>query len=399
MAICAPSSLFGQDAASAAEIKLLEGLLPTASDSAALLYALAADYAQTGQQQKALAALRRVISANEGFNPAHDRAFKTLYETAEFQSIVATANLANEPVHRATVAFTLPENDLIPEGLENDPATDTFYISSLFRKKIVRFSSSEPARTFAQLRGRDALPLCGLRLDADHSLWANGCSEKGNGRLYHFNRTGRLRQQFSPPASGKHLLNDLVIRTVDGAPGEIYLTDSLANAVYLVDPAKGTFTPIAFPRQLFYPNGITLSADHNFLFVADGLGVMRYDLRSQKAQEIHAGPHNTLAGFDGLYWYHGDLVGVQNGIGVPRLVEVRLSPNGLRVQQIKILEYRSALLSSPTTGAIVGSHFYFIANSQLDNLSNGRIMDPARLEPVRIGVVALQTAREDTEGR
>ena len=395
LAIFATSPLFAQGDTTVAEIHLLEGLLPKATDSAAVLYLLAADYVQTGQPQKALAALGRVISANEGFNPAHDRAFKTLFDTAEFNAIVARANLSNTPVHQATVAFTLPEKDLIPEGLESDAATDTFYIGSLFRKKIVRFSESEPARDFAQLRGKDALPLCGLRLDADHSLWANGCSEKGNGKLYHFNRAGRLRQEFSPTAAGKHGLNDLVIRSA----AEIYLTDSLANAVYRVDPAKRTFTPILFPRPLFYPNGIALSADHNFLFVADGLGVLRYDLRSQNAEEIHAGPHNTLAGFDGLYWYRGDLVGVQNGIGVPRLVQVRLSPNGLRVQQIKILEYRSALLSIPTTGTIVGSRFYFIANSQLDNLSNGRIIDPAKLEAVHIGVVPLQPRGEGTASR
>ena len=80
-------------------------------------------------------------------------------------------------------------------------------------------------------------------------------------------------------------------------------------------------------------------------------------------------------------------------------MQVRLSPNGLRVQQIKILEYRSELLSIPTTGTIVGSRFYFIANSQLDNLSNGRIVDPAKLEAVHIGVVPLQPRGEGTASR
>ncbi|HEX9233108.1 MAG TPA: hypothetical protein VF863_01725 [Candidatus Acidoferrum sp.] len=43
----------------------------------------------------------------------------------------------------------------------------------------------------------------------------------------------------------------------------------------------------------------------------------------------------------------------------------------------------------PTTGAIRGSDFYFISNSQIDNLNGDKILDPTRLEPVRIAVVHL----------
>ena len=43
----------------------------------------------------------------------------------------------------------------------------------------------------------------------------------------------------------------------------------------------------------------------------------------------------------------------------------------------------------PTTGAIRGSDFFFIANSQIDNLNNDKVMDVTRLEVIRIGVLHL----------
>jgi hypothetical protein len=43
----------------------------------------------------------------------------------------------------------------------------------------------------------------------------------------------------------------------------------------------------------------------------------------------------------------------------------------------------------PTTGAIRGSDFFFIVNSQIDNLNNDKVMDVTRLEAIRIGVLRL----------
>jgi hypothetical protein len=82
-------------------------------------------------------------------------------------------------------------------------------------------------------------------------------------------------------------------------------------------------------------------------------------------------------------------VAVQNGIGSPRVAVFRLSKDGAHVTQTLVLENRSAFTTLPTTGAIRGNDFYFISNSQIDNLNGSRIMDVTRLERVRIAVVHL----------
>jgi hypothetical protein len=47
-------------------------------------------------------------------------------------------------------------------------------------------------------------------------------------------------------------------------------------------------------------------------------------------------------------------------------------------------------VSDPTTGAVLGDNFYFIANTGIYNLEDDKVVDPAKLEPVHIAVVALK---------
>ena len=55
------------------------------------------------------------------------------------------------------------------------------------------------------------------------------------------------------------------------------------------------------------------------------------------------------------------------------------------------LERGTELVADPTTGAILDDKFYFMANTGIDNLDdNGNIVDAAKLEPLRIAMVALK---------
>ncbi len=149
------------------------------------------------------------------------------------------------------------------------------------------------------------------------------------------------------------------------------------------------FTPLTFPRPLFRPNGIALSDAGNSLYVADDFGVILVDLRNNSAHEVNPGRGNTLSGIDGLYWYKGGLLAVQYGTGSHRVARFRLSSDGLQVTSTEILEYRTPLVSFPTTGAVAGGNFYFIANTGIGNLKDNKIVDPKKLEPVHIAIVPL----------
>ena len=125
------------------------------------------------------------------------------------------------------------------------------------------------------------------------------------------------------------------------------------------------------------------------MFVADAVGIVKIDLPSGESRDVDPGPHNTLAGADGLYWQKGSLIAVQNGIGSPRVVAFKLSKDGNRVTQTNVLENHTQFTVLPTTGAIHGNDFYFIANSQIDNRNGDKVMDVTKLAAVRIAVVRL----------
>jgi hypothetical protein len=138
------------------------------------------------------------------------------------------------------------------------------------------------------------------------------------------------------------------------------------------------------------PNGITLSGDGNLLYVADMLGVIVIDLGTGAAQDLVPDAHDTLAGIDGLYWYQGDLIGVQYGTAAYRAMRWNLAKDGRTVRSSEVLERGTDLVNDPTTGAIFQGNFYFMANTGIFNLENDKIVDVSKLEPVHIAVVALK---------
>jgi hypothetical protein len=370
------------------EITVVERLLPLLADRGAALYLLAHHYAHLGDQTKALALLKECVALDEGFDPAEAPAFATLKSNPEFRQLVERVRRGFPPVHRAHVEFVFAQNDLFPEGLGVDTAKRVFLMGSMHHNKIVRITESGEIADFVKEGLYDLGPVGGVHVDpVDHSVWcATDPGEKNRSELVHFDAQGKLVERYTAPGAGPHDLNDLVLR----GQSEIYVTDTDGNKVYRFDRKSHRFDSLELSRPVFYPNGITLTDDGNVLYLADFLGVQRIDLRAHEAQEVRPAAHDTLAGADGLYCYKGGLVGIQNSTSLRRVMHWKLSRDGRSVVTSETLERRTELVRDPTTGAILDKKFYFMTNTGIDNLDdNGRIEDPAKLEPLRIAVVAL----------
>ena len=369
------------------QIATVEKLLPQLVDRGAALYFLSTSKQHLGETLDALHLLKECVDLHEGFDPAGSPSLKVLKGTKEFDDIVASVHRDFPAVGQSRLAFVTEERDLVPEGLAYNAGQNVFYLSSLNRRKIVKITSEGRVSDFVP-PGRDNLaPILGIRPDPrDGTVWANSWSEAtGKSELVHFDVAGNLMGRFAAEDGAKHGFNDLVLRR----NGEIILTDSASNQVYRFDGGAHTFRRLMVHRPLSAPNGIALADDDRQLFVADDFGVVRVDLDSGASVDVIPGPRNTLAGIDGLYWHKGSLVAVQNGIGSPRIAAFRLSKDGSRVTQTIVLENRTAFTTTPTTGALHGNDFYFIANSQVDNLDGDKILDVTKLAPVRIAVVRL----------
>jgi len=355
-------------------------------DRAATLFFLAAAKQHLGETLDALKLLKECIALRAGFDPSGEPAFRALKESKEFTELVQNARRDFPAVTKARIAFVTEEKDLVPEGLAYDAKQDVFYLSSLNRRKIVKIAQNGKASDFVPADRDHLLPVLGIRLDPlDGSIWANCFADRGVTELVHYDAAGTLLGRYTSKDSAKHGFNDLVVRK----NGDVIVTDSLDNAVLRFDRKTSSFARLPLHRAIFYPNGIALADDDQQLFVADALGVVRVDLATGASADVNPGPRRTLAGFDGMYWYKEGLVGVQNGIGSPRVAAFRLAADGLSVKQSAILEYRSQQTVLPTTGAIHGNDFYFIANSQIDNLNDDKVLDATRLERIRIAVAHL----------
>ncbi|MGC2815592.1 MAG: hypothetical protein WA207_09320 [Candidatus Acidiferrum sp.] len=364
-------------------VQKLESSLP---DHGAALFFIAMAKIQLHETRDALALLKQCLTLHEGFDPSGDPAFMGLKESREFTTLIENVRNDFPAIFQAREAFRTTEKDLIAEGLAYDAPRDIFYLSSLNRRKIVEVGRDAAVSDFVPEGRYDLLPVSGIRVDPnDDTVWADSFADNGQTELLHFDGAGKLLGRFKPADSGRHGFNDLVIRK----SGEVITTDSLGNEVFRFDLVTKTFRALPVHRPLFYPNGVALADDDLSLYIADSLGVVKLDLSTGKSRDVNPGPRTTLAGIDGLYWYKGSLIGIQNGIGSPRVAEFRLSNDGLRVTRTTVLENHTRFCALPTTGAIRGSDFFFIANSQIDNLNDGKVMDVTRLEATRVGVLRL----------
>jgi len=373
-----------------AEIRAVENVLPKVPDRGAALFLLARQYAHLGELQKALAQLKECVGFDAGFDPepAQSPSLRPLGSNTEFRAMIEQVRRRYPPVHKASVAFTVPAKDLFPEGLAVDSQKQVFYMGSMHHNKIVKFALDGSVSDFVKEDMYDLMPIGGVHVDpADHSVWAStDAGKKHRPELLHFDAQGKLLERYASPGTMPYDLNDLVLR----GSREIFTTDTEGHHVYRFDRASHIFTDMKLHRPVFYPNGITLSGDGNLLFVADMLGVIRVDLLTNESEDVDPGAHNTLSGIDGLYWNKGEFLGVQYGTGAYRVMRWQLSPDGRKVTASGILEHRTDLVSNPTTGAVLGDNSYFIANTGIYNLEDDRIVDPAKLEPVHIAVVALK---------
>lgn len=253
----------------------------------------------------------------------------------------------------------------------------------MHRRKIIQITPAGEVSDFVK-PVYNLLEVGGVRPDpADHTVWI-ASDHDGASELVHFDSQGKLLERYPATDPGRHVYNDLVVDA-----REVFITDTAADEVYRLDRSSHTFSKMTFHRPLFGPNGITFSGDPNILYVADDMGVIRVDLRNSTTQDVNPGKGTTLAGVDGLYWYRNSLIGVEYGAGSHRVMRWRLSPDGRRVIASEVLEYRTPLVSFPTTGAIAEGKFYYIANTGIGNLDHDKIIDPAKLEPIHIAVVNL----------
>lgn len=338
-----------------------------------LIYNLAGAHALVGEPDKAVALLERIAAMGLIYPAEKDGDFAGISETHGFQSVLQKFHRNRVPQGDSRTAFTLHEKGLIPESVAYDPVQRTFYVSSVYRRKILSIDANGEVKDFATQR--DGLwSALGMKVDARRRLlWvctaANsqtiGLEERENGSsaILKFDVTsGQLVKKYLLPVdSAKHLLGDLAINV----RGDVFATDSLKAAVYIIDRRNDQLELFVAGSPFVSPQGLDFSADQRHLFVADyAKGLFVIDLLTKAVSAITPAVDTALLGIDGLYFYKQSLLAIQNGTNPHRVIKLFLDQRLQRILKWQTLEANNPLFDEPTLGVLVKDELYYVANSQ-----------------------------------
>jgi hypothetical protein len=234
----------------------------------------------------------------------------------------------------------------------------------------------------------------GLKVDAPRRLlWVCSAAhpqmsnyraeENGTSALLKFDlRTGKLLRKYLLPNEPRHhLLGDLAINS----QGDVFASDTLSPAIYVVRHERDELELFLAGEPFASPQGLAFTPDEKHLLMADySAGIFSIDLKTKQTTNLSPAPHSTLLGIDGLYYYKGSLIGVQNGVNPPRLIRLFLNTDLSRVERFETIEANNPLFDEPTLGVLVKDTFFFIANSQWAAIDEQGQLAPAEKlkEPV-----------------
>jgi hypothetical protein len=102
--------------------------------------------------------------------------------------------------------------------------------------------------------------------------------------------------------------------------------------------------------------------------------VARIDVDSRSIALVPSPDSVSTAAIDGLYWYRDGLIAVQHIPTLERVVQYSLSADGTRIVAGAVRERGLPVVHEPTTGTIVGTRFYYIANSQFGRLDDRNVL-------------------------
>jgi sugar lactone lactonase YvrE len=357
-----------------------------------ILYRLAGAHALNGQAQEAAATLRRLARLEIYCDPARDPDFaRVTGHSAVQEAIRAVGQVRSHRIGASAAAFTIADPSFIPEGVAFDKATSSFFVSSQYKRKIVRVDAHGVVSDFVTEAQDGLWMVFGIVIDpARRWLWAvstaepsmRGFSKADEKRagLFAFDLVSKrlTKRILMDPAEPAHYFDDLTV----AADGRVFVSDAGTGTVYTLARDAEQLTVLVPPGTIQGPNGLALTPDGSRLFVSDYAGfIVSVDATSGAAVRLPAPADAVLYGIDGLAWLDDGLIGVQNGVDPPRVIRLRLSPDRSAVDRVEVIEMNNPLMREPTLGVVADGGFYFVADSQGQVLRKTTNLEKEELRP------------------
>lgn len=375
----AASAFPQQDVESARRtVASIEALLKQRPNDPVLWFFLARFQGEAGNKAAAVAAMQKVDELGDGFLPPRDQ-FAKIWDDPAFQKVWKQLESKLPRLDYAPTAFELDDRTLLPEGIAWDAPSQSFFLGSITKGKIMRVGFGNTVTHFAAKQdGLDSI--LGLAVDAPRrivyavatsALTEEGRKRRRNAVLAWDVDNGRLVRHIDVPAAQQ--LNDVTV----AAGGRVFATDSGNGAVYEI-PKEGAVRVLVKPDQLRGSNGLAASPDATKLYVAHSTGLAVIDISTGAMKRVANSTRENIAAIDGLYEFQGELIGVENSTNPGRVVVITLSKEGDTVTRVRtLLSHHHNVLDEPTTGAVTDHGFFLLAATGVGHYNDkGEIEKP-----------------------
>lgn len=288
--------------------------------------------------------------------------------------LAAAPAASAEPTSR-TRTYTIPGDQVFPEGVVFDRRSGSFYVGSTTDGTIFRGDLRDPEMAAFLPGGEDGRTTAiGLALDRRGGLLYVAGGATGQMWVYD-TRTRELVRRFDTGLREGTFINDVAL----DRSGNAYFTDSMHPVLWrvpagAVHPADSVGTPEEFvdftgtPAEYgpgFNLNGIVATPDGGELFaVASNTGrLFRIGVSDRSVVEVPVAGGSLTAG-DGIELLGDVLFVVRNQFEL--VTTVRLRDGGGRVTS----EYTDPLFQFPTTDAYAWGRL-LVVNAQFDRRGTG----------------------------
>ena len=352
-----------------------------------------------------LDALEKYAALGLGKDLDADTRFSGYRALPQFASAFARHETNRAAIVRSRIVAQLTDSTFWPEGMDYDARTARYYVASVRHRTIAEVANGRVVR---ELWPRDRPRIgavLGVRVDPGAGvLWA---TVAGIPQMEGFTprdstiaalvrvriADGVIERRWDlPPAKLGHVLGDLVV----GPLGDVFVTDSNDPVLYRLRPRADTLERITSPyfRSL---QGLAPMPNGRILYLADySHGLLRLDLATNDVSRVDDAPGSTSLGCDGLAWYNGSIVAVQNGVEPARVMRFVLDTSGRRIASADVLDQNVSIADEPTIGAVVGDEFVYVANSQWEKYTDAgkRKPEKALTAPVLLAVPLTRAAAQ-----